>query len=123
MLYLKKNTQNTFVTELTNISSLVAPNYLFEMISDRDSDYTKRFNVTDESNFKSRYNKFEITESGSTMENLSASTINITPGSYTLNVYEAVSPTLEVSATTGTIIYTGKAYVSGDNDEIDEIYR
>jgi len=123
MMYLKKNTNNIYVAELTSRSSLMSPFYLFEMISDDRSGYSKLFNVTDESTFKSRYNKFSIVESGSTYENLSGSTVNLIPGSYTLNVYESNVQTLQISGTTGEIIYTNKAYVNGTNNDVDEVYR
>ena len=123
MMYLKKNTNNIYVAELTSRSSLISPFYLFEMVSDDRSGYNKLFNVTDESTFKSRFNRFTIVESGSTYENLSASTVNLIPGSYTLNVYESNTPTLQISGTTGEIIYTNKAYVNGTNNDVDEVYR
>jgi hypothetical protein len=123
MLYIEKNTENTYITELTSVSSLSTPNYLFELVSDITSSDVTYFNVTDLSTFKCRYNRFDIIESGSTFSNLTASTVNLRTGGYRLNVYEAPTPTLEVSATTGTIIYTGKALVSGTDNDILDIYK
>lgn len=101
----------------------MSPNYLFELVSDININDITYFNVEDLSTFKCRYNRFDIVETGSTYENLTASTVNLRTGGYKLNVYESSIPTLEVSATTGTIIYTGKAYVNGTDNDISNIYR
>ena len=123
MLYLNKNSETTYITELTSVSTLLSPNYLFELVSDININDITYFNVEDLSTFKCRYNRFDIIETGSTYENLTASTVNLRTGGYQLNVYEASTPTLEISATTGTIIYTGKAYVNGTDNDISNIYR
>jgi hypothetical protein len=81
------------------------------------------FNAPDLSTFKCRYNRFDIIESGSTYVNLTGGTINLIPGSYTYNVYESTTPTLDISGTTGVVLSTGKVIVNGTDNEIPDIYK
>jgi len=123
MMYLEKNSENISIIELTLVSSLLNPFYLFEMISEFDSSSITYFSGDDLSNFKNRYNRFNIILSGASDVNLTASTIDIRSGSYTFNVYEASALTLSKSATTGNIIYNDLAIVNGEDIGIAEIYR
>ena len=123
MIYLNKNTTNPVILELTSVSNLINCNYLFEFINDINPNSITYFTGDDLSPYKCRFNRFNIVETGLTYTNLTACTVNLKSGSYTYNVYESVTPTLEISATTGTIISTGKAYVNGIDTEIAEVYR
>lgn len=116
-MYLEKDSNNTVILELTLNSSLVTPYYLFSFSSDTNYDQILNFTGPDTSTYKCRYNKFDIIETGSTYTNLTASTVNLRTGSYSYQVYESSTPTLSLSATTGRVIYSGKVFVNGvDND-------
>lgn len=123
MMYINKNTSNDVILELTSVSSLLSPNYLFKLTQDTDVSNITYFTGTDLSTFKCRYNRFEVIETGTTYVNLTASTVNLRSGSYRYDVYESTASTLSVSATTGTIISTGKAIVNGIDNEIPLVYR
>lgn len=124
MIFLNKDSINTVIIELTLESSLLNPYYLFEFTNEIKPSEITYFTGTDLSNYKCRYNRFEITETGSTYTNLTASTVNLLTGSYTYNVYEMTSPTnLAVSGTTGIVINTGKVIVEGIDTELNPIYR
>jgi len=126
MIYITKNTTNQVVLELTSVSSLLSPYYLFHLTK-TDSNNTPLvellFTGTDLSTFKSRYNRFEVIETGSTYVNLTASTISVLPGSYNYDIYESSTQTLSISATTGVIISTGKMFVDGVETSLPSIYR
>lgn len=122
MIYLTKNSTSTVILELTTVSSLLTPYYLFEFVNDLNKSVTY-FSATDLSGYKCRYNKFSLIETGATDIILSAGTVNLKAGSYTYSIYEATATTLSVSATTGSIISTGKAFVSGADLDIPSIYR
>ena len=81
------------------------------------------FTGADLSTYKCRYNRFDIIETGTTYVNLTGATVNLRSGSYTYDIYEASASTLSVSATTGTIISTGKVLVNGTDTDIPAIYR
>ena len=123
MIYITKNTANTVILELTLISSYINPSYLFEFINDIQPQKITLFTGADLSTIKTRYNQFNIIESGYTYSNLTASTVNLISGSYTYNIYEASGVTLSISATTGSIISTGKVVVVGIDTELAEVYR
>lgn len=123
MIYIEKNSINSSILELTSVSSLINPSYLFEFINDMNPNQLTYFTGIDLSNFKCRYNRFNITETGSTYTNYTASTINLRTGSYQYNVYESTASTLSVSATTGIVISTGKTLVVGVDTDINSIYR
>lgn len=125
-IYLKKDFTNRVVLTLQESSSLENPNYLFvfENIYNKDS-FPVNFTTTDISNYKSRYNLFEITENvtGSTTGGTSVS-LSLTPGQYKYSVYESSASTLSISATTGIIIEQGRMVVddvSINSTYIDEV--
>jgi len=123
MINLQKDTANTVILELTSVSTLLNPYYLFEAVNDMQPNNITYFTGTDLSTYKCRYNRFTITETGTTYVNLTASTINLITGSYKYNIYEASASTLSVSATTGSIISTGKLIVDGEDTDIPAVYR
>lgn len=122
-MYLNQDSENIVILELTLNSTLMQPSYLFAFTSDTNYNEVLFFTGIDTSSFKCRYNKFNIIETGSTYVNLTASTVDLRSGSYSYKVYESATPTLELSATTGRVIYSGKVYVNGDDNDIPLIYR
>ncbi len=118
MIIINKNSTNTIILELTSVSNLLNPNYLFEFKNDL-LNTLYYFTTPDLSNWKCRYNLFEITES--TTPDPINGIISLVGGSYTYNIYEATGATLSVSATTGRIISTGKVNVLGE--QINNIYK
>lgn len=123
MITLTKNSENTVILELTSVSSLLVPFYLFEFINEINTDNKIYFNGENLSNYTCRNDEFNIVETGTTDVILSASTINLTPGSYRYNIYEASANTLSISGTTGEIIDSGKVTVNGIATEVADIYR
>ena len=122
MIYLNKNTTNTVILELTNVSSLLSPNYLFEFINNINPNNITYFTAQDLSSFKCRYNRFEIIENNTSIP-LSGQ-VSLISGSYNYNIYESSAITLSVSATTGKVISTGKVIVDGlDTNIPNNIYR
>jgi|688.fasta_scaffold388270_2 hypothetical protein len=125
MIYLEQNTNNTVILQLTQNSNLINPDYLFQFTNDISlSDLF--FTGIDNSSYKCKYNSFDITTTGSTNVNLTGSTINISPGSYTYTIYESTgltSSNLAISATTGCVIAKGKVIVVGDNPSLSSIYQ
>lgn len=110
MIYLEKNTINKFVLTLTESSKLMNPFYLFEFKADfnpiKEPIY---FSTPDESLSTCRYNLFRLEESDSgSITGGTSVALSLEAGQYTYNVYEATASTLSVSATTGTIIETGR---------------
>lgn len=123
MINLQKDTENTVILELTSVSTLLNPYYLFEAINDMQPTNITYWTATDLSTYKCRYNRFTITETGSTYVDLTGGTINLLTGSYKYNIYEASASTLSVTGTTGNIISTGKLIVDGEDTELPEVYR
>jgi hypothetical protein len=118
MIIINKNSTNTIILELTSVSNLLNPNYLFEFKNDLlNTSYF--FTAPDLSNWKCRYNMFDITESN-TPDPINGE-VKLIGGSYTYNIYESTTITLSISATTGRIISTGKANVNGE--QINNIYK
>lgn len=117
MIYIEKNKANKIVLTLSESSSLINPNYLFEFINEfNDNPVTIYYSATDDSLAKNRYNLFDLVEnvSGSTTGGTNVA-LSLMAGQYKYNVYESSASTLSVSATTGTIIETGRMVVSDIN--------
>lgn len=117
MIYIKKDNTNAVVLTLSEVSSLINPNYLFEFIYQANLDpVALYFTTTDESLAKDRYNLFNIIENttGSTTGGTSVA-LSLMAGQYKYNVYESTASTLTVSATTGIIIETGRMVVDDIN--------
>lgn len=122
MIFIEKNKINKFVLTLTESSKLSNPFYLFEFKADFNP--TKEpiyFTTPDESLSTCRYNLFTLDEndSGSTSGGTSVA-LSLEAGQYIYSVYEASASTLVVSATTGSIIETGRLTVAftGDTQQI-----
>jgi hypothetical protein len=124
MINIEKNNTNIIVLTLTEKSTLLNPYYLFSFTSTTNYDNTVNFLGTDLSTYKSRYNEFQIIETGTTFVNLTASTINLNPpGMWDYSIYETTAITTSISATTGNIIEKGKVIVTGEDISIPEVYR
>lgn len=124
MINLYKNSSNIVVLTLTEKSTLLNPYYLFSFSSTTDYDNIINFVATDTSTYKSRFNKFNIIETGTTFTNLTGGTINLNPnGMWDYTIYEQTTPTnLQISGTTG-IVEVGKVIVNGVDTTIPEVYR
>lgn len=124
MINLYKNSNNIVVLTLTEKSTLLNPYYLFSFSSTTDYDNIINFVATDTSTYKSRFNKFNIIESGTTYTNLTGGTINLNPnGMWDYTIYEQTSPTnLQISGTTG-VVEVGKVIVNGVDTSIPSVYR
>ncbi len=121
MIYLDKNTSNPVILELTSVSSLLNPSYLFEFKSVLTPTSLTYFTSQDLSSYKCRYNRFDIIENNTAIP-LSGQ-VSLKTGSYIYNVYESTGVTLSVSATTGRIISTGKGIVVGIDTQLSPVYR
>ena len=124
MINLYKNSNNIVVLTLTEKTTLLNPYYLFSFSSTTDYDNVVNFVATDTSTYKSRFNKFNIIESGTTFTNLTGGTINLNPtGMWDYTIYEQTTPiNLSISGTTG-IVEVGKVIVNGVDTTIPEVYR
>jgi hypothetical protein len=124
MINLNKNSNNLVVLTLTEKSSLLSPYYLFSFTSTTNYTNVVNFVAADTSTYKSRYNKFNIIESGTTYTNLTGGTINLNPnGMWDYTIYEQVSPTnLFISGTTN-VVEVGKVIVNGEDTSIPSVYR
>lgn len=124
MMYLNKFAVNPVILELTSVSSLINPHYLFEMVNDINPSHITYFTGQDISTYLCRYNRFDITVTGATDAVPLSGIVSLVSGSYTYNVYESTGATLSVSATTGRIISGGnKAIVNGIDSDLPEVYR
>ncbi len=127
MITINKDTENSIIFTLTERSQLGNPKYLFSFTNDSSGEQ-KLFNMTDTSGYQRRFNLFELTESGTTYENLSASTVNLEYGWGKYEVYESATQTLEISGTTGRILEEGRYFVNGypveynNNSNVNNIY-
>ena len=121
MIYLNQNTSNTIILELTSVSALLNPYYVFNFNNDLYPDQNTTFTANDQSNFKCRYNLFTITLTGASNTNLLNGTLNLNGGQYTYDIYE--TPISGSTVITGlTSISTGKVVVNGGNPSLNSIY-
>jgi len=101
---------------LSELTTLTGANvyYLFNFISD-DTQESILFTAPDVSPNPIRYNRFLITETGSTYINLTGGTIHLsTPGYYHYDVYQMTGKTnVSLSGVSGPAIESGKMLVSG----------
>ena len=121
MIYLEQNITNTVILELTSVSSLLNPYYVFNFSNDIYPQQNTLFTTNDLSGFKCRYNLFEITLTGASNTNLLDGILNLDGGQYTYTVYE--TPLSGSTVITGlTSISTGKVVVNGGNPSLSAIY-
>lgn len=126
MLFLKKNTINEVYLTLREKSSIVyAPltattSYLFSFVNYQTKAVLNFIPVQLSST--TRYDLFQITETGNTYVSLTGGTVNLAPNYfYTYTIYENQTATpynLDISLTTGNIIEQGKVLVSGNTSEV-----
>ena len=121
MIVINQNEDNTAILELTSVSSLISPYYLFEFINDFNPQNITYLTANDLSNFKCRYNRFIIKEN-IVNDNINGQ-VSLISGNYTYNVYESLTQTLNKADTTGKIITTGKLLVIGLDSTIPAVYR
>lgn len=116
MLYIVKSASTLVALSLAEKTTISAttPHYLFKLTS-QDTNNSVYFTAPDISTNPQRYNLFNIIETGSTSQNLTAGTIYCAvPGYYTYEVWQQTSATnLVISGVTGTAVEIGKAYVRG----------
>ena len=105
--------------EKTTISA-VTPYYLFEFLS-QDTNQNVYCTGTDISPNVFRYNLFNFCETGTTSQNLTACTINLTPAGYwQYNVYQMTGQTnTSLTGVTGSAIESGKMLVSGTSQSVN----
>lgn len=114
----KTNTVDFTLSESTTISA-VTPYYLFKFYSPV-SHRSVYFTAPNISNNKVRYDRFEITLTGSTNdENLTGGTIYIQPnGRWNFEVYQMSGETnLDLTGVTGPAIEIGWLKISGGTDQ------
>lgn len=103
MIYLEKDSVNSFVLTLTEVSTLSSPFYLFEFTDEFNTTSTPIYwEGTDTSPYPSRYNLFTLTE---------PTDINFIKGQYTYKVYE--SPVSTLDPTGLDMIEEGRLVVAG----------
>jgi hypothetical protein len=112
-IYIKKNEVNRFVLTLNESSTLTNPNYLFIFKNVYNVNSVEiPFTTDDLSDYTCRYDLFELSENvtGSTTGGISVP-LSLMSGQYVYDVYESTTQTLDISATTGNIITSGRLTV------------
>ena len=122
MILLKQNTVNKVVATLREKATIVAPFYLFEVIS-QDTKESKIFTASDVSANLVRYNEFNI-ELTSTTEDLLNGVVKLPlKGFYDYVIYsQEVETNLDLANVTE-IVEKGKIYVEDTATPQKEIYN
>ena len=129
MITILKNDTNKVALTLSEKSLLTGTSYnLFVVVNDLDGT-EKIFTATNTSTYIQRSSIFDIIESNAA-EDLLDGKIHLTGNTsqYTYTIYESAVPfssnTLSISATTSTILETGRLFVDGDEitNNTNEIY-
>lgn len=129
MIVINKNSINKIALTLTEKSQLTGTKYNLFVFENAESGEQKIFSASDLSLYKNRYNEFEIIESATT-ENLLTGIIHMTGNTsqWNYSVYESASSfssnTLSITATTGTILETGRVLLKGieSDNTINSVY-
>jgi hypothetical protein len=129
MITINKNSINKIALTLTEKSLLVGASYNLFVFENAETGDKKIFTTSDTSFFKERYNEFEIIESATT-ENLLTGIVHMTGNTsqWNYSVYESPNPfssnTLSITATTGTILETGRVLLNGieSDNTINSVY-
>jgi len=121
MIYLQKDNINTVILTLTESSQLSNPEFLFVFINEFQTFPNQDeifFTTSNDSSYTNRYDMFdiELSSSGSTTGGTSVA-LNLDSGQYRYEVYEATASTLSISATTGSIIESGRLVVEMSDDD------
>ena len=103
MIYLEKDTVNTFVLTLTEVTTISNPYYLFEFEDEFDTTTAPIYwQGTDTSPYPSRYNLFTIDE---------PTDVELVKGQYRYKVYQSPTPTNNPTGLT--MIEEGRMVVAG----------
>lgn len=102
MIYLKQNTVNSIALTLNEKNSLTGSTFNFNF-RHTDTNTQVNFSGVDISACPNRYNQFDITVTGSSFVNLSASTVNLLNGFHDYTVTNISGDTLE----TGMVMVSG----------------
>lgn len=104
MIYIRKETNNTFIRRLNDLRTIANPYFLWELKRETDGN-TIYFMLDDISDYTCAYNMFDLQESitGTTSGGTNVA-MKLKPGQYEYKIYESTVPTLSVSATTGNVI-------------------
>ena len=103
MIYLEKDTVNTFVLTLTEVTTISNPLYLFEFEDEFDTSTAPIYWMgTDTSAWTSRYNLFTLDEPVD---------LELVKGQYKYKVYETNTPTLDPTGLN--MIEEGRMVVAG----------
>jgi hypothetical protein len=129
MITINKNSINKIALTLTEKSQLTGTTYNLFVFENAESGEKKIFTATDTSSYKQRYNEFQVIESATT-ENLLIGVVHITGNTsqLTYSIYESSNPfssnTLSITATTATILETGRVLLNGiESDQtINSVY-
>ena len=120
MILINKNSSNDIFLSLQEKSQLwqvsgISPYYLFVVSSDTTNAVINFVsNNLADSNHKQRADEFIFIESGSTYINLSAGTLNLSPGLFwTYTVFEQTNQYNFNTSNCVGIVETGKLYLSG----------
>lgn len=127
MIYITKNTTNNIVLELTQTTTLITPNYLFELINESNIDAPKRYFTTpDVSLYINRYNEFIFVDADNgsdTDGNDIPMNWNFSQYQYNIYVSSAVIDINDVSSIIATEpISTGRMIVTGIDNTVDPVY-
>ena len=110
MIRLQQNTVNNVILTLNELTTIDAPYYLFQFISD-DTNDQKVFTGVDISTNKNRFNEFNIGLTTSSEDLLNSVVKLPLKGFYKYNVYSQVSSTnLDLNNITD-LVETGKVYI------------
>jgi len=111
MIYINKNSANTTVLTLTEKVSINNPYFLFTLTS-KEGNEEVSFISQDISSATTRYNKFILTESGSTSVNLTQGIFHLeNTGWFTYKVREQASSSNITPSLSGNIVEEGMAFV------------
>lgn len=129
MITINKQSYNTVVLTLKEKSLLTGSSYNLFVFTNEGKNQEKIFTAVDISPYRDRYNEFSIRESY-TSEDLLDGKIYLEgdASQWLYTIYESSIPfsanTLSISATTGTILETGRVQVKGDEGDtsINSVY-
>jgi hypothetical protein len=96
MILINKDSVNTVVATLTEYATIASPYFTCKLQNQLSKELTY-FVAPNISTATTRYDMFQITETGSTYVNLTAGTINLAVGSYNYTFYENDAQTLAVT--------------------------
>lgn len=103
MIYLEKDTVNTFVLTLTEVTTISNPYYLFEFEDEFDTSSNPIYWIgADTSAWPSRYNLFTLEE---------PTDVELVKGQYKYKVYESPTPTTDPTGLN--MIEEGRMVVAG----------